>query len=133
MTFPYEGHSTSLQGEDLKPSFADNFAFTVTGTIEVEQPELQGLLDEFEGIFGEPTGLPPRCQRTHKIVLTHGANPVVVRPYRYPHAQKDEIERQCAEMLKQGIIQQSTSPFSYPVLFVSKKISHGGSVLTTEH
>lgn len=39
-----------------------------------------------------------------------------VRPYRYSPAQKDEIERQVAEMLQNGIIKSSSSPYTPPVL-----------------
>jgi hypothetical protein len=46
--------------------------------------------------------------------------PVAIRPYRYPQLLKDEVERQCADMLAQGIIRPSTSPFSSPVLLVKK-------------
>lgn len=44
-----------------------------------------------------------------------------VRPYRYPHSQKQEIEAQVAKFLNTGWIQPSTSPFSSPVLLLKKK------------
>jgi len=44
-----------------------------------------------------------------------------MRSYRYPQLQKDELEKQCATMLAQGIIRPSSSPFSAPVLLIKKQ------------
>jgi hypothetical protein len=82
---------------------------------------VQQVLQEFSGIFDEPSGLPPSRSFDHTIPLLPGAQPVSVRPYRYTPAQKDEIESQVTEMLDKGIIQPSASPFSSPVLLVKKK------------
>lgn len=57
----------------------------------------------------------------HWIPLREGESPVNVRPYRYPHIMKDEIERQVADMLKAGIIGLSRSPYSSTVILVKKK------------
>jgi hypothetical protein len=81
---------------------------------------LQLLLSEFADVFAEPTGLPPPRPFDHRIHLLPSTPPVVVRPYRYPQLLKDEIEKQCDDMLRQGIIRPNTSPFSVPVLLVRK-------------
>lgn len=84
------------------------------------ETDLARLLEEFEDVFATPTGLPPPRSCDHRIRLLTGTDPVAVRPYRYPHLQKDEIERQCTDMLANGIIRESRSPFSSPVLLVKK-------------
>lgn len=82
--------------------------------------EITSVVQEYCELFEEPCGLPPQRERDHAIHLHPGAEPVNVRPYRYPQFQKSKIERLIAEMLKQGIIKSSSSPFSSPVLLVKK-------------
>lgn len=83
--------------------------------------DLQTILTKFADVFKPPTELPPTRSQDHHIELLPTSNPVSVRPYRYPHCQKQEIERLIQEMLHQGIIQPSTSAFSSPVILVRKK------------
>ena len=69
---------------------------------EVPVPaEVEALISEFGHLFEEPKGLPPQRSFDHTIPLLPGAKPVNVRPYRYSPAQKDEIEKQVADMLAQ--------------------------------
>jgi hypothetical protein len=82
---------------------------------------IQQLVQQHSALFQPPTTLPPSRESDHHIPLISGVKPVNVKPYRYSPSQKDEIERQVKEMLSNGIIQPSSSPFSSPVLLVKKK------------
>ncbi|MCI15895.1 Ty3/gypsy retrotransposon protein, partial [Trifolium medium] len=84
-------------------------------------PEIALLLRNYQGVFHTPTGLPPPRDQNHEIQLQEGTKPVKVRPYRYPHSQKEQIEKMVQEMLDQGIIKPSNSPFSSPIILVKKK------------
>nr|KYP38544.1 Transposon Ty3-I Gag-Pol polyprotein [Cajanus cajan] len=75
----------------------------------------------FALVFSEPHCLPPPREINHQINLVPDSKPVHVRPYKYPHFQKAEIERLVAEMLKSGIIHDNQSSFSSPVLLIKKK------------
>lgn len=84
-------------------------------------PDIASLLHNYDDVFAEPKSLPPPRFHDHAITLVEGSNPVKVRPYRYPHSQKAQIETMVKDMLAQGIIQPSNSPFSSPILLVKKK------------
>ena len=80
-----------------------------------------GLLHTYLNLFLPPTTLPPHRTIDHKIHLLPNTTPINVCPYRYPHFQKNEMEKLIREMLEQRIIQPSQSPFSSSVLLVKKK------------
>lgn len=89
---------------------------------QLAQPEeLTQVLEEFQELFEPPTAIPPNRRHDHAIHLKEGADIPHLRPYRYPHYQKTEIEKMVAEMMAAGIIRPSVSPFSSPVILVKKK------------
>src|ERR1700721_1723154 len=83
--------------------------------------DLQKVLDNHSKVFETPKGLPPIRDHDHAIHLIPISVPPNIKPYRYPYAQKSEIERIVAEILEAGIIQPSQSYFSTPVVLVHKK------------
>lgn len=139
MDFLWKGEQHHLQGIKEQPIKASSFrvmakefrahnslfAICVEDTSSVFSdgihPEMKLLLDQFPDIYQKPSHLPPEHEINHRINLKEGTDPINVRPYRYAHFQKAEIEKQVYEMLKFGFIQASTSPFSSPVLLVRKK------------
>lgn len=85
-------------------------------------PDIHQLVTQYSSVFSSPAALPPvRPQHDHKIPLKEGSDPINIRPYRYPLHQKDVIEKMTQELLDQGIIQHSNSPFASPVVLVKKK------------
>ena len=82
---------------------------------------LQGLLVGYDDLFQVPSGLPPKQEHDHALILKEGAEIPHIQPYRYPHYQKNKIEGIIDEMLQAGIIKPSTSPFSSLVILVKKK------------
>ncbi|WVZ80867.1 hypothetical protein U9M48_028309 [Paspalum notatum var. saurae] len=90
MTFQQEGRDVCWRGV-APPTAPGLYAATTDNFL------LDGLLGFFTDVFAEPTGLPPG-----------------------PAAHKDELERQCAAMIEQGIVRRSDSAFSSSVLLVKK-------------
>ena len=83
--------------------------------------EVQTMLQEFSDVFQFPQGLLAKRQHNHAIVLKEGADIPNIRPYRYPHYQKNEIANIVNEMLPAGIIQHNVSPFCRLVILVRKR------------
>jgi hypothetical protein len=113
MSFTLHGRDVCWHGVE-SPFGVRAHSVAMTGSL------LDDLLSMFDDVFAELTGLPPPHARDHAIVLKPDATPVAVRPYWYPAAHKDELERLCAAMIAQGIVRHSDSAFSSPILLVKK-------------
>ena len=85
--------------------------------------ELQGLLKEYEDIFPDqlPKGRPPKRTVEFEIKTEEGATPPNKPPYRLSPKEHEELQAQIEDLLAQGHIRPSASPYGAPVLFVPKK------------
>ncbi|KAJ0440472.1 putative nucleotidyltransferase, Ribonuclease H [Helianthus annuus] len=123
MIFSIDGKQYKLQGVSSGPQKSSSFqhlAIDQEITPHIPTP-LQPIVNQYNTVFEEPQHLPPVRSRTHSIPLVPNSTPPNIRPYRYPHSQKTEIEKQVEQLLTAGFIQPSTSPFSSPVLLVRIK------------
>lgn len=133
-SFKHHGKTVTLRGDPaLTQTAASLKALHVSDLTEVLEmgttsvpdsvllPSICSVLDKFQDVFAVPPGLLPLRGREHAIHLQPGVIAISVRPYRYPHASKEAMEPMVTEMLQNGIIRPSRSPFSSPVLLVRKK------------
>lgn len=83
--------------------------------------KIRSLCQEYEDIFYKENDVLTFTNSTkHKIPLNSDI-PVFSKPYRFPQIQREEIERQIAEMRRQNIIMESDSPYNAPIFLVPKK------------
>lgn len=92
-----------------------------------EKSHLTKALKEYDDIFyRENDNLTFTNQVKHKIRTRH-ENPIYTKSYRYPFKYKNEVDKQINEMLEQGIIRNSNSPYSAPIWIVPKKMDASGN------
>ena len=88
------------------------------GTLVDEIP----VVREFPDVFPDDiAGLPPDREVDFTIDLIPGTEPISIPPYRMAPAELRELKAQLEELLREGFIRPSISPWGAQVLFVKKK------------
>lgn len=97
-----------------------------SGLNREEQSSLEHILNSYEDlIFVEGQILGNTNMIEHEI-RTIDDRPVYTKMYRYPHIHEREICNQIDDMLRQGIITESNSPYNSPLWIVPKKMDSSG-------
>ncbi|KAL5765480.1 hypothetical protein ACOSP7_016097 [Xanthoceras sorbifolium] len=103
------------QAMEIKKELVEGLEEEMLGLPE----KVRGLLARHMRVLEVPTALPLIRDFDHRITLKDESKPVNVPSYRYAYLLKSEIEK--GEMLKNGLIRQSTRVFSSPVSLARKK------------
>jgi hypothetical protein len=120
--------------KDVKGGF-DCFFFHLHPSEDPEKAKAKGpkvgpdcgrvpeILEEFSDVLTSklPKGLPPRRDVDHHIELEPGSAPQAKAPYRLNLNEQNLLKNSLQELIDQGFIQPSKSPYGAPAIFVSKK------------
>ncbi|KAG5842700.1 hypothetical protein ANANG_G00180410 [Anguilla anguilla] len=79
--------------------------------------DLRELLDRNRDVFSK---LPGRTSIIAHHIATEPGKKVRLRPYRIPEAQRDTIREEVRRMLEMGVIEESRSSWSSPIVIVPK-------------
>jgi hypothetical protein len=84
------------------------------------------LVDEYDSVFAK-NQFDIGTVKDHEACITLTEDRYVAKkPYRCSIEDQEEIEKQVAELLNHGIIEESSSPFAAPVTLAYKKTGEGG-------
>ena len=96
--------------------------FTLNKDLTEEQlKKLKSLLERYKNCFKSKNSTGSAKYVEHEITLDVGTLPIKQRQYRVPIAQQEIVKKQVSEMLEDGVIRPSQSPWSSPVLLAKKK------------
>uniref|UniRef100_A0AB38Z1R9 RNA-directed DNA polymerase n=1 Tax=Pitica errantivirus TaxID=3078414 RepID=A0AB38Z1R9_9VIRU len=113
-------HTQTLSEEEIEDIIRTEHLSTL------EKDKLIKLLHEHQAVvLKQGEKLSSTSATTHKI-LTNNEMPIYTKNYRYPHHFKQDVHDQIQEMLDNGIIRQSKSPYSSPIWVVPKKLDASG-------
>ena len=98
-------------GEDLPPVIDDQLT-------DEQRKDIDRIIGELRTVFNNQPG---RTQLAEHSIETRSAKPVKQSPYRLPHAYREVIQKELAEMERDGIIQPSSSEWASPIVLVPKK------------
>ncbi len=86
-----------------------------------EKAALSALLLEFHDIFSSSKQNTGKCKLVKHYIRTGEQAPIKLRAHRTSPGKRAEIERQVTDLLADGVIEESCSPWASPVVLVRKK------------
>lgn len=90
-----------------------------------DRSSLCQLLHEYADIFDEGTGILSSTSKVKHSINTGNAKPIAKPPYRLPYRQKEIVQKEINRLLETGVIRESSSPWSAPVVLITKKLPNG--------
>lgn len=91
-----------------------------------KQNKIKKIIDKYGSIFAKDQYDVGTVSDFEAKILLMENKYIAKKPYRCSYADKKEIESQVAELLRHGMIEQSSSPFASPVTMAYKKTDEDG-------
>lgn len=88
---------------------------------DTHRSKLLDLLEKYKDCFASNLKELGSTNVTEMNIEINSKRPIVYRPYRLSHKERDQVREMVGEMLEAGIVRESTSEYASPVILVRKK------------
>ena len=85
---------------------------------KTDHPSIAQVIEVYKSLFSQQIG---QTNITHHIIETGNAAPVKIPPRPIPFHYVDKVQKQLADMVNEGIIRPSSSPWCAPAVYVPKQ------------
>ena len=109
------------ENEKVPGHLKDLYERTITDMNFEQQVQVAKLLKKYSDVFSESDNDIGRTGIIKHRIPTGDAHPIKQRPRRVPVHMNEEIDKQLENMLKENVIQPSTSPWASSIVMVKKK------------
>lgn len=107
--------------EDYEGQSIDWTKVNIGDIPDADRTRVLQLLEKYKDVFAKNTKKPKQVNNASHSIDTGGCLPIFKKPYQIPYAYTENFNTQTEEMLKNGIIRPSKSPWNAPVILVKKK------------
>ena len=118
---PVDQNSTVQEIQSYRIERKDLSNLNIGSLESNQQVKLEELLLKNGDLFAKDGELPGRTGIIKHRILTGDAAPIIQRAYRSNPRDKEFIQNEIAKLMKQGLIQESKSPWASPIVIVPKK------------
>lgn len=106
----------------LKAKMSNNSNYILTESLPIEtKARINEIIGKYKNLFGPLDDSQAATTSVQAEIKTTTSDPIYSKSYPYPAAMRDEVDRQINELLSEGIIRPSKSPYNSPIWVVSKK------------
>lgn len=87
---------------------------------------IERLISKYRQLFGPINGNELASSNIQAEIRTTTEEPIYTKSYPYPVCMREEVEKQIMELLSEGVIRPSKSPYNSPIWVVPKKPKPNG-------
>jgi hypothetical protein len=116
---PLEEVSEKVERKPFEMEDLDDLVDPELGALH--RGELLALLNKYRDCFAMDLSELGRSRIGEIEIRVDDPSPVVYRPYRLSHSEREFVREHIAELKNYGIIRESNSPYASPILLVKKK------------